>query len=82
MLKEKRKPFTHEEDREIHVVQTFDSFTYWNLDSKPSCNDTMHTVMHWPKMSKAVSQVRLSVIQRNVEDALGTPHSHLIVGEK
>ena len=57
VLNEKRKPFTEDEDRELHITHNFKSFTYWNLDSKPNCNDAIQTAMQWPNVAKAVSKI-------------------------
>ena len=57
VLNEKRKPLTEDEDRQLHISHNFKSFTYWNLDSKPNCNDAIQTAMQWPNIAKAVSKI-------------------------
>ncbi len=55
IIKEKRRPLSEDEDRDVHITHKFKSFTYWNLDSKPNCNDALQNAMQWPSLAKAVS---------------------------
>ena len=47
---------SEDEDRDVHITHKFKSFTYWNLDSKPNCNDAFQNAMQWPSLAKAVSE--------------------------
>ncbi|KAK3591295.1 hypothetical protein CHS0354_004344 [Potamilus streckersoni] len=60
VIKETRKPFTEEEDRHITGIQTFNQFTYWNLDREATANDKIRQTMDWIDIAK--------VIHRPVED--------------
>ena len=42
------------EDRAMKVTHTFQDFTYWNLDARPSVNDKIVQVMDWVNLAKVV----------------------------
>jgi len=48
------KPVTEGAERNIHVMHTFKSFTYWNWDKPPSLNDALISALDWIDVSEAV----------------------------
>jgi hypothetical protein len=48
------KPMTEGVERNIHVMHTFTSFTYWNWDKPPSLNDALLSALDWIDISDAV----------------------------
>ena len=42
------------EDRTMRVTHTFEDFTYWNLDLRPSVNDKIVQAMNWVDLAKVV----------------------------
>ncbi|XP_071477725.1 ribonuclease H2 subunit C-like [Diadema antillarum] len=54
VLKEPSKPFVEEEDRSLRAAQSFDRFTYWNLETAPSVNDPLQQAMAWTRIAEAL----------------------------
>nr|XP_039255546.1 ribonuclease H2 subunit C-like [Styela clava] len=55
VVREKRKPFSEDEDRTLDVVGKFDSFTKWHLDSKYTSDSTIDkAVSVWPAIAKGI----------------------------
>jgi hypothetical protein len=48
------KPMTEGAERNIHVMHTFTSFTYWNWDKPPSLNDALLSALDWIDISEVV----------------------------
>lgn len=48
------KPMNEEADRNIHVMHTFTSFTYWNWDKPPCQNDALLSALDWIDVSEVV----------------------------
>ena len=42
------------EDRTMRITHTFEEFTYWNLDLRPSVNDKIVQAMDWVNLAKVV----------------------------
>ena len=55
VLKENRKPFSEDEERQLKVTSRFQQYTQWNLDAAPSVNDKCVRAMQWLDIAKAVS---------------------------
>jgi ribonuclease H2 subunit C len=54
VVRETVKPLAEEVDRNIHVMYTFASFTYWNWDKPPCQNDALLSALDWIDVSEAV----------------------------
>jgi len=54
VAQETMKPMTEGAERNIHVMHTFTSFTYWNWDKPPSLNDALLSALDWIDISEAV----------------------------
>ncbi|XP_062587130.1 ribonuclease H2 subunit C-like [Saccostrea cucullata] len=54
IMKEPRRPFSEEEERNAIVTHTFDKFYYWNLDKKPSADDRYAQMLDWIHLSKTL----------------------------
>ncbi|XP_001176091.1 ribonuclease H2 subunit C [Strongylocentrotus purpuratus] len=54
ILKEPSKPFTEDEDRTLRATHSFEKFTYWNLETAPSTNDTIQRAMAWTSIASAL----------------------------
>lgn len=54
VLKEVDRPSSDEEDRTVRVSSVFDKFTYWNLETPPSSDDTIVMAMDWPELAEAL----------------------------
>ncbi|XP_063958100.1 ribonuclease H2 subunit C-like [Lytechinus pictus] len=54
ILKEPSKPFTEDEDRTLKATHSFDKFTYWNLETAPSTNDTIQRALAWTNIASAI----------------------------
>jgi hypothetical protein len=48
------KPMTEGAERNIHVMHTFTSFTYWNWDKPPCQNDALLSALDWVDVSEVV----------------------------
>ncbi|GFG39566.1 hypothetical protein Cfor_00996 [Coptotermes formosanus] len=48
------KPMTEGAERNIHVMHTFTSFTYWNWDKPPSLNDALLSALDWIDISEVL----------------------------
>ena len=56
VLKETRKAYTDDEERNVTASQKFSKFHYWNLDKKPSQDDRFQQTLDWMEIAKVVSQ--------------------------
>ena len=56
VLKETRKVYTDDEERNVTASQKFSKFHYWNLDKKPSQDDKFQQTLDWMKIAQVVSQ--------------------------
>jgi hypothetical protein len=56
VLKETRKAYTDDEERNVTASQKFSKFHYWNLDKKPSQDDKFQQTLDWMEIAKVVSQ--------------------------
>lgn len=54
VLKESRRPFVEEEDRNVNITHKFKELTYWNLDKTTSVNDNLQRALGWAAIAKAV----------------------------
>jgi len=54
VAQETMKPMTEGAERNIHIMHTFTSFTYWNWDKPPSLNDALLSALDWIDISEAV----------------------------
>ncbi|KAJ7371132.1 Ribonuclease H2 subunit C [Desmophyllum pertusum] len=54
VMKEDKRPFTDEEDREMKATHKFSQFTYWNLETPPSNNDAITKAMQWINIASAL----------------------------
>ncbi|XP_028659051.2 ribonuclease H2 subunit C [Erpetoichthys calabaricus] len=54
VLKEDHRPISDEEDRTLRVKSTFNSLTYWNLETQPTTDDTIVMAMNWPDIAAAI----------------------------
>lgn len=54
VAQETMKPLTESAERNIHVMHTFTSFTYWNWDKPPSLDDALLSALDWIDISEAV----------------------------
>jgi hypothetical protein len=79
-MKEPRRPFSEEEDRNVTITHTFDKFHYWNLDKKPSADDRFSQMLDWMDLAKTVSCER-NRLQRPVQQkrALAIVRMHLLL---
>ena len=55
VLKENRKPFNDEEDRNLKISHKFEKFNFWNLDLSPSDMDKLPQALDWINLAKVVS---------------------------
>ena len=51
------------EDRTMRVTHTFEDFTYWNLDLRPSVNDKIVQAMDWGEPCKSGTFIHCTWIQ-------------------
>ncbi|GLH13436.1 hypothetical protein R5R35_002956 [Gryllus longicercus] len=54
VLQERVKPLTEDADRNLHVVNTFKSITYWNWDKIPNHDDAFIAAMDWIDIAEAL----------------------------
>lgn len=54
VVSEMKKPLTDIEERNVIVSKKFCEITYWNWDSFPVNNDSIHQSMDWLMLSKMV----------------------------
>ncbi|XP_060711605.1 ribonuclease H2 subunit C [Hemiscyllium ocellatum] len=54
VLKEDHRPCLEEEDRTVSVTSAFCSLTYWNLESRPTEDDSVAMAMGWTQIAKAL----------------------------
>lgn len=55
ILHESVRPDNDKDDRKFYVVNTFDSFTYWNWNKTPSGDDKIIKALDWLEIAEAVS---------------------------
>lgn len=61
VLNEVKVPLKNEDDRFI-VDGTFEEFTYWNWNTKPSSNDPIRRAFEWLDIAEAVCNKYLCII--------------------
>jgi len=54
VMKEEKRPFTEEEDRVLKATHKFSQFTYWNLETPPSNNDSITKALQWINIASAL----------------------------
>ncbi|XP_048732781.2 ribonuclease H2 subunit C-like [Ostrea edulis] len=54
IMKEPRRPFSEEDERNVTITHNFDKFHYWNLDKKPSADDRYSQMLDWIDLAKTL----------------------------
>ncbi|XP_051900907.1 ribonuclease H2 subunit C [Pristis pectinata] len=54
VLREDREPCSDEEERTVRVKSAFSSLTYWNLETRPTADDSVVMAMTWPRSPQAI----------------------------
>ncbi|XP_072102173.1 ribonuclease H2 subunit C [Mobula birostris] len=54
VLREDQKPCSDEEERAVSVKSAFSSLTYWNLETRPTPDDTVVMAMGWTQIAQAL----------------------------
>ena len=61
ILKETKRDYDEDAERTLKVSATFNKFSSWNLDSKPSDRDKIRLVTDWIQLAQTVNRLYRTV---------------------